>query len=229
MFSSLAIWCDEEPHAGAENMALDQILLESDHAEPILRVYAWSQPTVSFGYFHSLQDAQACFPPDADEDLRYIRRWTGGGVVDHRVDVTYTLIIPRSEKLAHVRGAESYRVIHLALAKALEGMGQSVQMNEISGGGDLSCFSNPVPYDLSDLAGKKIAGAGQRRSRHGLLHQGSIVSALNNDLVRDLLPELLGVSLSSNSHFFQPDQGIFEQALSLAEIRYGSRGWLNKK
>ncbi len=229
MFSKLAIWCDQNPRLGAANMALDQVLLETIGDTPILRVYAWSQPTVSFGYFHSLQDAQECFPSEMDGSLRYMRRWTGGGVVDHRVDVTYTLIIPRSSNVARVRGAESYRMIHQALARALVEMGQSVQLESQSGDGGLGCFTNPVLYDLSDLTGSKIAGAGQRRSRHGLLHQGSIIPSLDNVFVRKRLPDLLGGYLSEDSYFFQPEPMILDQAHSVAASRYGSSLWINKR
>ena len=36
------------------------------------------------------------------------------------------------------------------------------------------CFQQPVRYDLVDELGNKLAGAGQRRGKQGLLHQGSV-------------------------------------------------------
>ena len=116
VFESLDVWRDENPRSGAENMALDQLLMErvgKASERPLLRLYGWSEPTITFGYFLPLSDATDAF---SDDRLTYVRRWTGGGVVDHRIDLTYTLMIPRGHALATARGAESYRVIHQAIA-----------------------------------------------------------------------------------------------------------------
>ena len=212
------------------NMALDQLLLEMDGDVPILRVYDWSHSTVSYGYFHTLVSAQQSFAPECGEDLCYIRRWTGGGVVDHRVDVTYTLIIPRSEKVSRSRGGESYRLIHTELAGAMEGMGQAVQLEEASfGGPGVSCFTNPVPYDLCDLTGVKVAGAGQRRSRYGLLHQGSVIPSMERSLFRKELAELLGSCLAKENYLYQPGQRLIDEASALAEERYESELWAQRR
>ena len=120
VFKSLEIWQGKKLLTGAENMAVDQLLMERVGDIPILRIYGWSEPTVSFGYFLSLADAQQAF---AEPDLTYLRRWTGGGIVDHRHDITYTLVIPRGHYLSQARGAESYRMIHQSLAAALSQMG----------------------------------------------------------------------------------------------------------
>jgi lipoyl(octanoyl) transferase len=152
-------------------MAVDEWLLKTSQI-PVLRVYSWEGAWGSLGYFGKLAEAQAAF-----SGLNWVRRWTGGGVVDHRADWTYTLVIPRGEALADARGAESYRQIHMALAEALRGEGREARL---AGGeektGQAACFENPVDHDLIGITGKKIAGAGQRRSRLGLLHQGSVAT-----------------------------------------------------
>jgi len=43
--------------------------------------------------------------------------------------------------------------------------------------GSDACFQNPVAHDVVDATGHKIAGAGQRRNRTGMLHQGSVITA----------------------------------------------------
>ena len=50
LFTDLYLWYDTEPRTGAENMAVDQVLMQSDLKYPVLRVYQWSEPTISFGY-----------------------------------------------------------------------------------------------------------------------------------------------------------------------------------
>ena len=47
----------------AENMAVDQVLISRVGNDPILRIYDWSEPSVSFGYFHALEDARLAFHP----------------------------------------------------------------------------------------------------------------------------------------------------------------------
>ena len=82
-----------------------------------------------------------------------------------------------------MRGAESYRIAHAALAQALQAEGIDARL---SSGADQTgaalCFQNPVSHDLVDAAGRKLAGAGQRRTRCGLLHQGSVAAPCNQDV-----------------------------------------------
>ena len=225
VFDSLEYWNDVNARTGAENMAVDQLLMERAGRHPVLRVYQWSEPSVSFGYFHALEDAQAAFPSTAGSPLSYVRRWTGGGVVDHRIDLTYTLVIPRGCALSSERGAVSYRLIHRALGQTLERHGQDVQLLAAGeGDGGAVCFANPVAYDLTDSQGVKIAGAGQRRTREGLLHQGSVVTVmdaavLGADLVARLASRVIGWSASES---FENDVQI------LAAERYASEEWLSK-
>lgn len=164
------------PADGAWNMACDEALLsilEPDDA-PILRLYRWAQPTLSFGYFLKHTDALAAAGPGE----KLIRRWTGGGMVHHGdgCDFTWSLLVPRAHPFAQVRPMESYGQLHEAAATALTSAGISgalvVPAHSPAPRGGL-CFEAPAPGDLL-LNGQKIAGAGQRRTRHGLLHQASI-------------------------------------------------------
>ena len=175
LFETLLFWRDSEPRSGPENMAVDQWLLEST-PEPVLRVYRWAGDWLSLGYFGRLRDADAL--RRESPGLQVVRRPTGGGLVDHRRDRTYTLAIPRTHPLATLRGAESYRAIHAALAEALRRSGTEVELvTATPEASSPECFVSPVQWDLVDRAGGKVAGAGQRRTRHGLLHQGSVQGA----------------------------------------------------
>jgi len=217
---TLDYWYDAQDRSGPENMAVDQLLMERVGENPLLRVYGWSEPTVSFGYFLSLASAQKAFP---DKGLRYVRRWTGGGVVDHRIDVTYTLVIPRGHRWASARGAESYRLIHQALADTLIGLGEVARVTVVDeGDGGCACFTNPVAYDLTGEGGRKIAGAGQRRTRYGLLHQGSLLTQVNAALVGKSLASTLAQSVLNVT----PD---ISGAAELATERYATDAWLRKR
>ena len=82
IFDELTEVADPEPHDAALNMALDEVLLRRA-AGPLLRVYRWARPAVSFGYFGKVADAEAAWP-----GREMVRRWTGGGIVPHGADVT---------------------------------------------------------------------------------------------------------------------------------------------
>lgn len=223
VFDILEYWSDITARTGAENMAVDQLLMQQAGKHPVLRVYQWSEPSVSFGYFHALEDAQAAFPSTAVCPLSYVRRWTGGGVVDHRIDLTYTLVIPRGCALSSERGAASYRLIHQVLGETLKSYGEDVQLLAVDGGdGGAVCFANPVAYDLTDSRGVKIAGAGQRRTRDGLLHQGSVVTAMDAAMLGADLAARLASRIVD-----RPEEGSFENDVSiLAAERYASEQWL---
>ena len=81
--------------SGVENMALDQRMPEvaSEQQCLLLRVYHWSEPTVSLGYFQPYAERVAHQPSSA---LATVRRSTGGGAIVHHYDWTYCVAIPES-------------------------------------------------------------------------------------------------------------------------------------
>lgn len=168
-FETLRVWVDPVARSGPAAMAVDEWLLETV-TTPVLRVYRWRGNWGSVGYFGSLGEAMTSFP-----GVDWVRRWTGGGTVDHRSDWTYTVVAPAGEALARWRGAESYRRLHAALAATLVAEGIDCRLSTGSDEtGVALCFENPVSHDLVGPGGRKLAGAGQRRTRSGLLHQGSV-------------------------------------------------------
>lgn len=169
VFEKLVLWLDPRQRPGPEAMAVDEWLVETAGI-PTLRVYGWQGNWGSLGYFGKISAAKDALPK-----MDWVRRWTGGGLVDHRADWTYTLVVPAGEPLCQQRGATSYRLIHAALAEALldEGIDARLSSGDQQTGAAL-CFRNPVGHDLVDGAGRKLAGAGQRSTRSGLLHQGSL-------------------------------------------------------
>ena len=231
ILDSAHIWDDCVSRSGALNMAIDQILFEQHSETPILRFYIWKTPTISFGYFQSLKATQEYFP---EKGLEFIRRWTGGGSVDHRIDLTYTLIIPSTHHLANLRGAQSYHTIHQAVANALTRSGVSCSLTDSSHSvkSDATpCFNRPVEYDIIDARGKKLAGAGQKRSKQGLLHQGSVIGILDSNMWKSEFIRQLTLSAITWSPEVSFDSEVsFEKAArELAIKRYASTAWTAKR
>jgi lipoate-protein ligase A len=175
----------------AENMAVDFLLLQRypQHGVPRFRHYDWRAPAFTFGYAQKISFVHSQLPPGETFDL--CRRPTGGGIVDHRDDWTYALVIPRGHPLEEVRASQSYREVHEALATALRAQGvdaktkpaPDLDLSEVVSAGLPAealakagvCFQQAEIYDVVDArSGAKIAGAAQKRNKHGLLFQGSI-------------------------------------------------------
>jgi lipoyl(octanoyl) transferase len=173
----------ERTGSAAENMAVDFLLLQRYPGPPAVRFrhYAWRRPAFTFGYAQKIAFVRAQLP--AGETFDLCRRPTGGGIVDHRDDWTYALVIPRGHELEELRATQSYRLIHEALAAALVAQGVSAVTKaepdpEPAAG---VCFQRAELYDVVRAdSGEKIAGAAQKRNKHGLLFQGSIARGAIN-------------------------------------------------
>jgi len=220
IFRELGFWIDPEARDGPHAMAVDEWLCGVARC-PLLRVYRWDGDWCSVGYFGNLADAKSRITCP-----NWVRRITGGGVVDHRDDWTYSLVIPKSEPAASWRGGSSYRAIHEALACVLrsEGVDCGLSSGEVVEGEAL-CFANPVDHDVMGLGGEKIAGAAQRRSRAGLLHQGSV--RVNRV---DSKQRTLALAEALSERVFHA--GLFPDAVAVEEMvreRYGSVGWLERR
>ncbi|HMD60270.1 MAG TPA: lipoate--protein ligase family protein [Opitutaceae bacterium] len=173
----------ERTAGAAENMASDFLLLQRYPRAGAARYrhYGWRSPAFTFGYSQKISFVRGRLP--AGETFDLCRRPTGGGLVDHRDDWTYALVIPRGHPLEEVRAAQSYRAIHEALAGAFKSAGVPVALKSApeaasgaeSGGPAGVCFERPELFDVVHAeSGAKIAGGAQKRNKRGLLFQGSV-------------------------------------------------------
>ena len=164
----------------AENMAIDFLLLQRypRAGSARFRHYGWRAPAYTFGFSQKIAFVRSQISSEEVPEL--CRRPTGGGLVDHRQDWTYALVIPRGHRWEEQRALQSYRAIHAALAAALIVQGVPAEIQAVAPADDLSvgpsvCFQRAELYDVVHaLSGEKIAGAAQKRNKNGLLFQGSI-------------------------------------------------------
>ncbi len=233
IFAALDVYHDIAPHSAAMNMAIDEALLETAKV-PSIRFYQWKSPALSFGYFGKFADVANYL---AERNL--VRRWTGGGTVFHGEDLTYSIVIPTSDPLLGESSMSIYKEIHCALCDALAEMGQHAVVAAIGDRGGLTsamengvtdpgynshCFAHPVRADVM-IDGRKIAGAAQRRTRGGLLHQGSIQYVdLGNGLA-----EWFAKKLSNNCEPRNLPNAVHYRAEEIAARKYASEAWLRKR
>jgi lipoate-protein ligase A len=213
----------------AFNMALDEALLEAASClgKPVLRFYGWTEPAATFGYFQKYVDVERTTL------LRpLIRRPTGGGIVPHDADWTYSAVYPPGHEWHSLKAEESYRRVHEWIQSAF------AQLNVVT---ELApCCKKSAPgqcfagHEKSDLLwrGKKIAGAAQRRNKLGLLIQGSVqpppVSLARVDwenAMREAACEQFRVEWCELS----PEAGLQEHAEKLARQKYSQNSYNQKR
>jgi lipoate-protein ligase A len=225
------LW-DDGAHSAAFNMAADDALLQTaeQRERPLLRVYRWDRPSVSIG---CLQDVAAA--PAQGFDL--VRRPTGGGVVYHDHDYTYTVVIPSRHRLTRLDRLSSYRVINEAVQNAIQyiGMSAGLAQDEIPAHVDrrtMVCFQNPTRYDIV-ATGRKVAGSAQRRTRAGILHQGSIHFGAERPVAFDTMHEALVRSFSTTLEIrfepFSPDPALLERIHQLETEQYARESWTRRR
>jgi lipoate-protein ligase A len=221
LFKTLNVYQDDIFRSAAMNMAIDEALLDTVNI-PSIRFYQWNSPALSFGYFEKFANVVNYAPA---RDL--VRRWTGGGIVLHGDDLTYSIVIPSTDPRFAEKSMSVYEAVHRALCKALAANGAPAVLSADSAVADRrynNCFANPVRADVM-MNGQKIAGAAQRRTRRGLLQQGSIQGIdLDNELVTRFAQALSQVRTECSIN-----DEVLARAKELTQSKYGTEAWLRKR
>lgn len=162
----------DAPALGCQNMAVDEVLLESAAAGiTTLRFYQWQEPTLSLGYFQALDDREQ---HPASRNCSVVRRSSGGGAIVHDQELTYSFSCP-------VQGLDTqqfYKEMHHSLRSVLAHFHIKAELWQADQrsveGTPFLCFQRRSPGDM--VAGDvKIAGSAQRRKRGALLQHGSVL------------------------------------------------------
>jgi lipoate-protein ligase A len=212
----------------AFNMALDEALLESvsQIAKPVLRFYGWTEPAATFGYFQKFSEVER-----ATLLRPLIRRPTGGGIVPHDADWTYSFVVPRNHEWHLLAAIESYRRIHEWIQNAFAKLKIETELApSCKKSAPGQCFIGHERFDLL-WNGKKIAGAAQRRNRFGLLIQGSVQPPVK--IVRadweNAMCEIAGEKFQSKSLIFLPDENLRARANELTRQKYSQKSYNQKR
>lgn len=182
----------DPPQPGSWNMAVDEWLLNraADEGAMTLRLYQWSEPTLSLGYFQAHDDRAS---HDASANCPVVRRASGGGALVHDQELTYSLAVPPGHSLA--RSAEQlYDAAHTALVAVLTQIVQPAgsefsrcRKTEGRGSGEpFLCFlrraKGDVIYTSNTLANPlvadgsfKLCGSAQRKHRGAVLQHGGVL------------------------------------------------------
>ena len=152
-----------------------------------------------------------------------VRRPTGGGLVPHDADWTYSLVFPQGHWWYACRATESYRRVHEWIRAAFARLDVPTELSPSCRKGlPGQCFVGMEQFDIL-WQGKKIAGAAQRRNRQGLLIQGSVqppplslAKADWQEAMCDVAVETWGVNWAA----FERDTALDRRADELACRKY---------
>jgi lipoyl(octanoyl) transferase len=189
----------DEPRSGPENMAIDQAMVERAAREGIAlaRLYSWSVPTLSLGYFQRASDQSNC---PLTLGMPVVRRATGGGAIVHHFDWTYSIAIPTApanDRSSQRIGASTalYDSVHQSVVSMLRGQGLAAQLCQPNtrataaattatptptastcGKCSFLCFERRAAGDVL-VGDAKVLGSAQRRTTGGLIQHGSLLLA----------------------------------------------------
>jgi lipoate-protein ligase A len=219
----------QRKNAADYNMALDEALLQlaPKLGRPVLRFYGWLEPAATFGYSQSYTEIEKLTL------LRpLVRRPTGGGLVPHDTDWTYSLVFPPSYFWYKLKAVESYRRAHEWIRDAFAKMNVATTLSpksqkEIPG----QCFVGAEKDDVL-WQGRKIAGAAQRRTRNGLLIQGSVQPppiGLARDQWEEAMCDLGRTNFSVDWKMMATNGGIDELTEELRLKKYSQPSYNQKR
>jgi len=210
---------DSGKQSAQENMSLDVRLLEqlSPQDQPILHLYEWKQPSLTYGYFIAL-DKYLDLKKLKEKGIGAARRPTGGGIVFHLWDLAFSFLMPAGHQDFFDNPLKNYQFVNQIILKTLEKLiaqpGFFKTEKQLSGGAlELKaqnplafCMARPSKYDLI-FQGKKAAGAAQRKKKNGYLHQGTIALVLPDEkmLFELLLDNKLAQAILDESFFLSEE------------------------
>jgi len=213
--------------AAEENMKLDGRLLDGlDPAgQPILHLYRWDGPSATYGHF-----VQAGKHLDLEKvalhRVKLARRPTGGGIVFHIWDLAFSFLMPANHPAFSLNTLDNYQFVNHVVLAAVSDLfdlkqGAALIPESFPSSNKACqnfCMAKPTQYDVV-YKGMKIAGAAQRKTKQGYLHQGTIsLASPHFPLLREVLRSQEAILDAMASYTFAP-LGICWSPTPLEEAR----------
>lgn len=215
-------------------MAMDEALCETMPAPFILRFFRWKAPGITFGYAQRAKEVEEAAAARGLAGTDMTRRPTGGGIVYHLSDLTFSLIFPSEG--ADFRPMEVYDRLHRAINSAYARLGFGFELSDARTASYavntpvMDCFSKPVSLDIL-YNGKKVLGGALRKFGDHMLYQASLQTedartgaARHEAAIAEGLAGCLGTAWEK-----EPLAGAArDRAEALAEEKYRSAGWIKR-
>lgn len=175
--------------SAADNMAFDAAMLSRylEDGIPALRLYRWSAPSFTYGVSQKPAckvDVARC----AKDGIGVAGRMTGGGVLFHNDDITYSFVCGKEDVGEPKDHLVSYREICAFLIRFYKGLGLSASFaleapdfKNRSMPHEL-CAASCEKYDIA-INAKKIGGNAQKRRKSAIFQHGSIPCSIDWELM----------------------------------------------
>lgn len=191
---------DSGQNDAQKNMDLDLELLRELSDQPILHFYDWTMPCATYGYF--IKPEEFFYLEVANQKrFQLARRPTGGGIIFHTSDFAFSILIPTTHPAYSLNTLSSYAYINSRVSQVIESYFSSQNTLHIPPESDdpsniykKFCMAHPTQYDIM-IGGRKVGGASQRKTKQGILHQGSIaLGVTDQNLLEEILKEGIAIS-----------------------------------
>ena len=176
-------------------MDYDKKLLKSlvDKRGCILHLYEWVRPSITCGYF---VDSKKILNLENIEKrgIEVAKRPTGGGVVFHMWDMAFSFLMSSSCNKFYFNTLKNYEFVNSCVLKVVEEFlkfkNEGIELISYDMPSDSYlrnfCMGRPTKYDVL-IKNKKVAGAAQRRTKNGYLHQGTIALVMPQEEILESL------------------------------------------
>jgi len=221
---------ETHPYDAYEQMAADEVVCDTRPCPYTLRFYDWSGAGITFGYSQRAAAVRAGLGPERAA-LPLVRRPTGGGVVFHESDLTFSFVFPQPG--AYFEPAAAYDRLHRAIAGAYAEAGVPFELlaaktpDYRTNDPVMHCFNKPVNLDIL-YNGKKVLGGALRKFGDNMLYQASFQAPdarTNQGFHRKLIIKAVGEEFALSwrcAGFPERDKAAVK---SLAASKYASREW----
>lgn len=220
------------PLSGAENMAIDEALLRSFNplsSLPVLRLYGWTPPALSLGRFQNAADVLDLARCRAD-GVAVVRRVTGGGVIYHADELTYSIVCAPGQIPPASSIKDSFRILTGFLLSFYCGLGvdAAYAVDVMPEGRRLGvrtpfCFAGRESFDIL-AGGRKIGGNAQRRVKGAIFQHGSIplhnLSFTGLSYMKDQTPEYAEGTASLADYGVKAERNILVNDLAASFSEY---------
>ncbi len=211
-------------------MAIDELIACDKTLEDrnFLRFFNWQeQKAITFGYAQRSRSLKE----QLEAGYKITRRPSGGGVVYHDGDLTFSIVFTSTDKVEEI-----YKNLHTAIAGELKKYINKVRnydqkniFKPVENGQSKSCFANPVLDDLM-VDGQKILGGAIRRFGNRILYQGTlqITGARGKEEYKTTIKTALENYFKEDSVIQNVPQDFLVKVYNQAEQVYKTSAWINK-
>ncbi|MCX5665719.1 MAG: lipoate--protein ligase family protein [Candidatus Omnitrophica bacterium] len=218
------------PSDAMSNMELDENIFRTfmEDGIPTFRIYGWASPSFTYGVSQKPED-EIDIKRCASDGIGIAKRMTGGGVLFHNNEITYSLVCAKEDIGEPDSVFVSYRKICSFLISFYRSLGLDASFALESEDFKTKCAPHELcsasreKYDIV-INGKKIGGNAQKRKRRAVFQHGSIPISIDWALMRRYvrhLPEDIhsGVTTLTEELKLIPDKRVLEDMLIAAAAK----------